>query len=209
MFVFQPVTTNVVFQFRLKFALSQSLCGSSNGMRTFSPFGVRRWKFIKWTLGVTMGLITFKWIAALPTNCTNTHTHIFNCFARAFYTGAPLHLHMEFTVYAMTSCGKPINACLLTRNIVSGVGTKLNTRSAVTLIVPGIDFSSNLPRANILLSNPPSDAVDSIDSDFDWKLSRSKAKASSSNPCTAIALSITANIAEITNNLHFILSSIF
>lgn len=65
-FVFQPVNTIVVFQFRLNFSLSQSLCGSSNGMRKFSPFGVRKWKFIKWTLGVTIGLITFKWMAALP-----------------------------------------------------------------------------------------------------------------------------------------------
>lgn len=113
------------------------------------------------------------------------------------------YLHIELMVYAIASCGKPIKTCLLTRNMVSGFGAKLNTRSAVTLIVPGIDFNMCLPRSIILLINPRSD-VDSIDSDA-RKLSRSNDRASSSNPCTATALSNTTNMAEITNNLHFIL----
>lgn len=65
-FEFHPVTTSVVFQLRLNFGLSQSLCGSSKGIRKLSPRGVRNWKFIKCTLGVTVGLITFKCTAALP-----------------------------------------------------------------------------------------------------------------------------------------------
>lgn len=72
------------------------------------------------------------------------------------------HLHTELTAYAMISCGSPISVCLLTLNMVSGVGMKFHTRPANFRPVFGIDLTSIFPRSIILLMILFSDRIISL-----------------------------------------------